>query len=101
MGAKGAAYATLASQIINMILMVASFIFFAKKDSKRIDFGIKLEKMTAFQYLMILFPILINEFLWRLGENVYADIYGHLDDLSFAAMTLTNPIQGLIMGSLR
>ncbi len=100
MGAKGAAYATLASQIINMILMVASFIFFAKKDSKRIDFGIKLEKMTAFQYLMILFPILINEFLWSLGENVYAYIYGHLDDLSFAAMTLTNPIQGLIMGAL-
>ena len=56
--------------------------------------------MTAGEYLMILFPILVNEFLWSLGENVYAAIYGHLGTDSVAAMTLTNPIQGLMIGAL-
>lgn len=52
------------------------------------------------QYLGILLPILICEFLWSLGENVYAAIYGHLGTESSAAMTLINPVQGLMIGAL-
>ena len=38
--------------------------------------------------------------MWSLGENVYASIYGHLGTDSCAAMTLINPIQGLMIGAL-
>ena len=48
----------------------------------------------------MLFPILICEFMWSLGENVYAAIYGHIGTESSAAMTLINPIQGLMIGAL-
>ena len=42
------------------------------------------------QYMVILMPMLICEFFWSLGENVYASIYGHVGTNAFAAMTLTN-----------
>ena len=48
----------------------------------------------------MLLPILVCEVAWSLGENVYAAIYGHLGTDASAAMTLTNPIQGLLIGAL-
>ena len=51
-------------------------------------------------YFAMLIPLFVCEFLWVLGENVYAVIYGHLGTLSCAGMTLTYPIQGLLIGSL-
>ena len=38
--------------------------------------------------------------VWSLGENVYAAIYGHMSTDASAAMTLTNPIQGFVIGAL-
>ena len=38
--------------------------------------------------------------MWSLGENVYAAIYGRIGTESSAAMTLINPIQGLMIGAL-
>ena len=52
------------------------------------------------QYLAILMPLLVCEFFWSLGENVYASIYGHVGTKAFAAMTLTNPLQALVIGAL-
>lgn len=52
------------------------------------------------QYLSMLLPILVCEVLWSLGENVYAAIYGHMGTQASAAMTLINPIQGLMIGAL-
>ena len=52
------------------------------------------------QYFAMLLPLLVSEFMWSLGENVYAAIYGHLGTDSCAAMTLINPIQGLMIGAL-
>ena len=48
----------------------------------------------------MLLPILVCEVVWSLGENVYAAIYGHLGTDASAAMTLINPIQGLVIGAL-
>ena len=52
------------------------------------------------QYLSMLLPILVCEVVWSLGENVYAAIYGHIGTDASAAMTLTNPVQGLLIGAL-
>ena len=97
---KGAGYATLISQLVNMLLMVIGMLWCVKKEQKKTCFSIRLEKMTKNQYLVMLLPILLTEFLWSLGENVYAVIYGHLGTNSFAAMTLTGPVQGLFIGAL-
>lgn len=123
MGVTGAALATVASQMVNVLIM---FLFFWKYRNavSRKDMNVRgaasttdttdnsstgpeqsseAEPIRSFdwkQYLSMLLPILICEFMWSLGENVYAAIYGHLGKESCAAMTLINPIQGLMIGAL-
>lgn len=57
-------------------------------------------RLTRNAYLSILAPILICEFLWSLGENVYAAIYGNMGTAACAAMTLTIPVQTMVIGML-
>lgn len=99
MGAEGAAIATLLSQMANfgiLLFMIFRYGEILKKGGKE-------EIVSKFdwrQYVGMLFPILASEFLWSLGENVYAAIYGNMGTEACAAMTLINPIQGLMMGAL-
>lgn len=99
MGANGAAVATLISQIANFLIMLV----FLVKYKNHLKIEGKKEERKPFnwkQYAVMLMPVLACEFLWSLGENVYAAIYGHLGTEACAAMTLINPIQGLMIGAL-
>lgn len=100
MGINGAATATVISQFVNVLLLVIGWLLIVKKKKERFTFSVKLTKMNGKQYLAIFLPILVTEFLWSLGENVYASIYGHIGTQECAAMTLTYPIQGLMIGAL-
>lgn len=100
MGVSGAAIATLISQYANCLIMgimLFKFRFYFRTSSTDIDTSSPIRKK---QYLEMLLPILMCEFMWSLGENVYAAIYGHMGAMASAAMTLTNPIQGLLIGAL-
>lgn len=100
MGVEGAAIATVISQIANFVLMI---LLMPKKDSALKRSAASDEKAVKFnlgQYAAMLLPILVCEVVWSLGENVYAAIYGHMGTDSSAAMTLINPIQGLVIGAL-
>lgn len=102
MGVRGAATATVISQIVNVLIMLVFFWKYRDAVDRR-ENGRNAEAIHSFdwkQYLSMLLPILICEFMWSLGENVYAAIYGHLGTDSCAAMTLINPIQGLMIGAL-
>ena len=100
MGVKGAAWASVMAQLSGCILTVISFFLLYRKNSWIIPFKIRMDKAHMKQYLIILMPMLVCEFFWSLGENVYASIYGHVGTKAFAAMTLTNPLQALVMGAL-
>lgn len=43
-------------------------------------------------------PLVINELAWILSENTYAAIYGHMDTAALVSMTMTYPLQNLVMG---
>lgn len=98
LGVKGAAIATVASNVISMIILLVFFIIYIKRKNIHLPFLIKLEGDKRKQYFVMLLPILVNELLWSVGENVYAVIYGKLGTIPCAAMTLTIPIQTLMMG---
>ncbi|MGN1405508.1 MAG: MATE family efflux transporter, partial [Erysipelotrichaceae bacterium] len=96
-GYRGAAYATVISQYVNLIIVFVMFVKYrevVKKEDKPYD------KFNVKWYLGILMPLLVCEFMWSLGENIYAGIYGNMSTASSAAMTLINPIQGLMIGAL-
>lgn len=100
MGAEGAAIATLISQFVNFLVML--LLFWKHRGILAADRrdGRTMGRFNWKQYAAIMLPILICEFMWSLGENVYAGIYGHLGTESCAAMTLINPVQGLMIGAL-
>ncbi len=100
MGVRGAAVATVISQCANFLLM---FLMLSQNGSLlKFNEGeptVTL-RMNWKQYWSMLIPLLVCEVVWSLGENVYAAIYGHMSTDASAAMTLTNPIQGLVIGAL-
>ncbi len=95
LGVTGAALATLISQLIYFIIILGMYTKYRERT--------KIAAAGPFalgQYLSMLLPLLVSEFMWVLGENVYAGIYGHLGTAATAAMTLTNPVQSLAIGAL-
>lgn len=99
-GVKGAAWASVISQVLGCLLLLVLFDRMYRKNSWSLPFGVIVRKRAWGQYCGIIMPILICEFFWSLGENVYASLYGHIGTEAYAAMTLTNPIQGLMIGAL-
>lgn len=100
MGAQGAAIATVISQWANFLLML---LMTPRRDSvlaKPEGSDAAAAALNWRQYLSMLLPILVCEVVWSLGENVYAAIYGHMGTDASAAMTLINPVQGLMIGAL-
>lgn len=98
MGAQGAAIATVIAQLVNLLLLIGML----GKVRHLLQAGER-EARKPFlwgQYLKMLVPVLATEFLWVLGENVYAAIYGHMGTAATAAMTLTGPIQNLLIGAM-
>lgn len=100
MGANGAATATVIAQLFNTLLLIVGMIAVNRKRGLRFSLSPKLTKMSGGRYLAIFLPVLIIEFFWSLSENVYASIYGHIGTPECAAMTLTYPVQGLMIGAL-
>lgn len=100
LGAKGAAIATVISQTINFLIMLFLLLLGRKKTEENIREEHPHTPFNWKQYWTMLLPVLICEFMWSLGENVYAAIYGHMGTDATAAMTLINPIQGIVIGAL-
>lgn len=96
MGIQGAALASVVSQAVNALLLAAAFF----RLNGRFRFSLSLGKEKWIQYCAMLFPVLANEFLWSIGQNVFTSIYGHLGTEELAAMSLTGPVQGLFIGAL-
>lgn len=100
MGVKGAAIASVASQIVSCAATAIFFVIQLRKHQLKIIVSREITRQSVHLYLGILGPILICEFLWSLGENVYSGIYGNIGTKSMAAMTMTGPIQVLMIGAL-
>ncbi len=98
MGITGAAIASVISQLVNLLLIFLMFCFLRR--GKRFHFNLRVGKAFWSQYLAMLWPLLVTEFLWSLGQNVNTFIYGHLDPGDLAAMSMTGPVQGLFIGAL-
>lgn len=100
MGAKGAGIATFISQLVNFLIMLLLLIRHSEYLRKDRSAAADASVFCWNQYLSILLPILVCEFIWSLGENVYAAIYGRMGTEASAAMTLINPVQSLMIGAL-
>ena len=85
MGIKEAAIATLISQLFNLVFIVIGFVLCTRKDGDKPVLSLHFKKITIRDYLVMIMPILISEFLWSLGQNVESAVYGHLGTSNLAA----------------
>ena len=100
MGAEGAAAATVIAQwgVCGLTLW---FLFGYKKKNKfHMVFLWRFDEKKRKLFWGILLPVILCEFFWSLGENVYTAIYGNMGTDACAAMTLTVPVQTLLVGAL-
>lgn len=100
MEVEGAAVATVLSQIFGFLMIVWLFVRYYNRKKVKLEIIFSLNHMARIQYAGILLPILVCEFFWSLGENVYASIYGHLGTMPYAAVALKSPVEMLMIGSL-
>lgn len=98
LGVKGAAWASVVSQILSMVILTVCFVRFSR--GRKLKFMVYSTGSEFKGFGVILLPLFITEFFWVLGENVYASIYGHLGTMACASMTLLNPICSLVIGAL-
>lgn len=96
LGIAGAAYASVISQVVGALISILCFY----RLYGRIHFSLKLGKEGYSQYFMMLLPIVLNEFLWTVGQSVNTYVYGHMGTEELAGMSLTGAVQGLFMGAL-
>lgn len=100
LGVTGAAAASVISQLVNLVLISIMFYRIRVRIRGGLHFSLTLGAEGYRQFFVMLLPILINEFLWSVGQNVNTFIYGHLEKGDLAAMSMTGPIQGLFIGAL-
>lgn len=100
LGVKGAAIASVVSQIVNALVV---FVFYRRFQRKNHDNKLSAEsggKINMKQYFVMLLPVLLTEFLWSFGQNVYTLIYGHIGTKELAAVALISPVESLLIGAL-
>ena len=100
LGVSGAALASVISQAAGTAITLIYLIKGLKKHKIRLKFDFGFDEKMRKLYLSIIAPVLVCEFLWSLGENVYGGVYGNMGTEPLAAMTMTFSIQGLIIGAL-
>lgn len=96
LGIAGAAYASVISQVAGALISILCFYSLYG----RIHISIKLGKEGYSQYFMMLLPIVLNEFLWTVGQSVNTYVYGHMGTEELAGMSLTGAVQGFFIGAL-
>lgn len=98
LGVAGSALATDIARYVEALLLFIILLSGQKKAEYKIRPEIRVPKAILRQTLLIASPVVLNEFLWAVGQTAYAVVYGRMGTDEMAAMTLTYPIQGLSIG---
>ncbi len=96
LGVAGAALSSVIAGLVNATLII----FASYHYCGRLHFCLDLDHEGWKQYWIMLIPVALGELLWSIGQNVYTSIYGHMGTQELAAMSLTGPLQGMMIGAL-
>lgn len=98
LGLWGAGIGTLLSRTVECIVLLVFILVLCRKKELYL-YPVSILNMKQYRKIsIIVLPLLFNEFSWSVGENIYAAIYGRIGTDAVAAMTLTNPLQGMFIG---
>lgn len=100
LGLRGAAIGTIIARCVEFsIIFIGTY-------AKRLPAACSIRQLIGIpnslfkKFSVTTYPLVLNEFLWVLGETAYNIIYGRIGTSEYAAVTITSPIQGLTIGML-
>ncbi|MRN51819.1 MATE family efflux transporter [Paenibacillus monticola] len=99
-GLKGAAIATLISRFFECLLIIGAVYRYRLPGAVGLKNLFIIPKPLIHKFFRTVFPLLLNELIWVLGETAYAVIYSRMGTMEMTAMTITFPLQGLCIGLL-
>lgn len=97
LGVVGAAIATIIARYAEGIGLL--IIIYIKKNpvattlKKLFDFNVDFVK----KYIATILPVVANEFMWGLGITMYSLVYGRMQDIEVAAITITQTIEEVFL----
>lgn len=100
LGIEGAAIASLISMLVCLVLSVIGLMVVLKKIHLSLHFALGYNSKQIKAYLIMVVPMLISEFQWVIGENIYSSLYGHIGTVALASMSISTTIISLTMGAL-
>lgn len=98
MGLMGAGYGTLAARSVECAVLVAVMVYYKRRRVVYLVLPGSLDMGFLGKISVIVLPILLNEFSWSIGENIYAAVYGRMGTAALAATVLLNPLMGMFIG---
>ena len=96
LGIEGAAYATLASRVVEFLLMFVLLIRKGKIFNTKIKDVFKIDALILKAIIIMALPLLLNEFFWSMGQTMFLQSYSTRGDSALAAMNITNAISQLV-----
>ncbi|MFE9275075.1 MATE family efflux transporter [Paenibacillus glucanolyticus] len=100
LGLAGAAYATVIARLAECLLIIGAVYWFRLPGAVEFQHLFRTSRPLARKFLVTMYPLVLTEFVWVLGEAVYAVIYSRMGVAEMTAMTITFPLQGLMIGLL-
>lgn len=95
LGVKGAAIATIISRIIELVILLVWSNSHNYEICGRFKELLNFNKSFVCKFIMIAFPVIINETFWGLGTSVYNGIFAHAGTNAFTAYNITGTISQL------
>lgn len=101
LGIQGAAIGTLIARIVEIILIIYSI--YGTKSILAASFKdlFAFESLFFKRYLVTVYPVIITEGFWALGQIMYAIAYAKIGEKATAAIQLTTTIQNLFFVVVR
>lgn len=98
MGFYGAAYATVISRVLELVLMLSGVLIFRYGILKRPKMMLSFKKDFAWRFFKMFFPILCNEIFWVLSSTVFLFVYDKLpsSEIALAAMNIAQSVDKII-----
>ncbi len=96
LGIEGAAYATLASRVVEFLLMFVLLVKKGKIFNTKIKDVFKIDGLILKAIIIMALPLLLNEFFWSMGQTMFLQSYSTRGDNALAAMNITGAISQLV-----
>lgn len=96
MGVAGAAIGTLLSSVINLLILTAYLMRERKAMSLRIEEVVCFEAPYLREYIGKLFPVVINEIFYGVGQMMINIVMGHQNESAIAAMAAFRVCEGFV-----